>query len=728
MAESELSFTDVSGNLNVDSSTTSITLYPPKSDNPQLHGSWNVFGHWGPTDGKGNHGQNGTSDMNLQPSVYPGDTLTFGHRISAMYNGQYSGYDKYLFNYIIDDYLDLRRISVPLQWVDFPNSLTGMSPLERAPEYDIYLLKDKPELELKGTNTLDPNGIIAVLKYGVDFVHGDEIDIAQVLIDNGLPSNTHISQVRYDFTYAPGGLFSYSSSNLADSFFKYEFKIHNDWQESDKYDAVNDRTLLRNEITIYGKETTKPGFNYDQFDIQIWDFRSDIITGKIKCNENQVPGTSYWYDVNNVRLSCTSINSSRNSGNVSYGSYGNADFWSVNGDRLAYVTDIKEDVHPTTANTIEIVDAKEGEVLPGKNKIKATVSNIEDISLGQINRGGMTSYLYIPKAITLDLQDIVFYGAPTSGITVEVKDMKITQGNYNIYEVTWDSHGVEVDPATSFTLEIGVNVGDKLSDLTLHILTHLPNNADFFVLSTSEPKVTDTIKVRDNSNLTGMGEDTVLMKSSNVYKIISDYFVLTEKFVKGVLDTEYSKLGETTIDGEVSYKLDMTNKEGTDITSMLLMDVLPSVDDLGITDSVERGSDFTLVLNGPVKVDDRFTVFYRESKNPKRDVFNNILSKDNFGTITNPLDSEDGNWVEAHEVTDFENIHSFIIVLNEGDVIEVDEKFSIEFTTVVDQEDKETLSKIKEQKVAWNSFAYSVNGKPTVEPLQVGVVITPFVD
>lgn len=106
----------------------------------------------------------------------------------------------------------------------------------------------------------------------------------------------------------------------------------------------------------------------------------------------------------------------------------------------------------------------------------------------------------------------------------------------------------------------------------------------------------------------------------------------------------------------------------------------------------------------------------------------NILSKDNFGTITNPLDSEDGNWVEAHEVTDFENIHSFIIVLNEGDVIEVDEKFSIEFTTVVDQGDKVTLSKIKEQKVAWNSFAYSVNGKPTVEPLQVGVVITPFVD
>src|SRR5690625_2599391 len=82
----------------------------------------------------------------------------------------------------------------------------------------------------------------------------------------------------------------------------------------------------------------------------------------------------------------------------------------------------------------------------------------------------------------------------------------------------------------------------------------------------------------------------------------SQYNIKTEKLVIGELDEQFTYFGKTIPGGSIEYKLTLTNTIGKDISSMTLMDVLPSVDDLGITDNVSRGSKFTPTLEGPIQL------------------------------------------------------------------------------------------------------------------------------
>lgn len=113
--------------------------------------------------------------------------------------------------------------------------------------------------------------------------------------------------------------------------------------------------------------------------------------------------------------------------------------------------------------------------------------------------------------------------------------------------------------------------------------------------------------------------------SKNYYSVLSDYFIEVEKFVKGETDTEYKKSTEMNEEDSVSYRFDIKNKKGTNVTEFALIDVLPHVGDLGISNLAETGRQFDLSLMDEVKIDDRFTVYYSTSKNPSRSELNNLV-------------------------------------------------------------------------------------------------------
>ncbi|EAG7299749.1 hypothetical protein BLH01_16170, partial [Listeria monocytogenes] len=101
-------------------------------------------------------------------------------------------------------------------------------------------------------------------------------------------------------------------------------------------------------------------------------------------------------------------------------------------------------------------------------------------------------------------------------------------------------------------------------------------------------------------------------------------------------------------------------------------DVLPSENDLGITDNSERGSKFNLALTKAVEVPkewkDKVEVTYSTAKNPKRA---GILDKHTIYPIgTEPLvdntEATQADWLTASEVKDWSNIYSFKIELKEG--------------------------------------------------------------
>ncbi len=64
-----------------------------------------------------------------------------------------------------------------------------------------------------------------------------------------------------------------------------------------------------------------------------------------------------------------------------------------------------------------------------------------------------------------------------------------------------------------------------------------------------------------------------------------------------------------------------------------------------------------------------------------------------------------------------------MVVLKEGQSFLRDETAQVQLTTKIDAADTSLVSQLG-SKTAWNSFALAVNGKPTIEPLQIGVTVT----
>lgn len=716
-----ISYTSISGNVHTDQSSDSTTLYPSGIATPELNGLWNVFGHWGPTNAQGDFGYKGYDDMNMKPTVYPWGELGFAHRISSMYGGKYSGYHEYLFNYLIDESLILKTLSLPLEWVNFPDAINGSKPLRDFPEYDIYLLKNKVELDVKGNNDIDERDIIAKLVFGVDFNHGDVIDIEEVLSSRGYDKDTYIAQVRYDFSYAPGGAFNHTGAE-GSNMFRYKFAISNQWDQSSRYNETNDTTEVSNEITIYDKPIIDSSYHNPNFSIdytsEIWDFRENTINGTNACSDKVTPGKGWWPE-NGITISCMNILYREKADSVRPNGFGNSFFWDVNGFRTAYITNDTGIQIPTVSNTIELLDHTRGTVYSGDNTLQINVNNIKNLSQGTAEHNGLKSYISIPSDMELDLNDIeVIQG------DLNVEDIIITyittNGNYKYYEIDWNLNSLL--PGNSIQVNLGVNVGKKYQDLNLTINTDIPND-EFEILSVTEPKITDTIRVLDLQNFTKKGVEYEMIQSKNNYQVISDYYSAVEKSVKGSLDTTFSALGHNDLTGSATYNFSIENKEGRDISEFALMDVLPNVGDTGITDGFSRGSEFNILLEGPIQVHSKFEVFYSEQVNPSKKVLNEILVKDGFNLIDDSKAETNTQWISEDEVTSWSDIHSFIIVLKEGQVFENGELFSFHFKALVDQDSLEGLLTENYNLVAWNSFALAMNGKPSIEPLQVGLVL-----
>ena len=703
----EMSFTNISNKTLSDSDAVLVDLYPNATYIPKLNGSWNVFGTWGPIDGLGNHGYASTADMNVNPTVYGDDTLTYAHRLSSMYNGKLSGYTSYIVNYFVDDYLDLSELKLPSEWVNFPDSQNGIRPIDYPPTYEILLLSARVDMDI----TLDDNvanvgDILIALKIGTDFSHGDTIDIRQVLLDAGYSEDTHVAQVQYVFKDTPPGMFS-NTGAAGSNMFRYVFSISEDWKNSDKYDLTENRTRLKNDISIFALvDDTKTPLSDTSLVAEIWDFTEETIE-----SEN-----SSWLDLNNILVSKMYVNRLKD-GTVRFNGFGQSLFWDVNGPRMAYVTDDPVAYEPTVTNKIELLEKVSGEVYLGPNQLQVTVTNHPQTSVGKISPQGLESYILVPNEIAVNLT-----GFTASHDAVVEKVTDYTNTLYKLYKISWLPESDEaILPGTELSIVFNVEINSGFSALRLHVYTDLLIDRAFNIL-TGGDALTDTIIVPNEIGL-DYDEDYELLKSSNQYYLVDQYLVVTNKQVMGNLDTEFTTDGRMSLDGSTTYRLKFKNNVGKEISNLTLLDVLPSIGDLGITDGVSRGSEYGLVLDGPIDASQKFTIFYSTSKNPERDYLNNQLTLGGFIPITNPDNAEAATWVTEDQVTDWNQIHSFQIKLNADETLTVNEEFVFEFTTVVDSEDVAIFNELVKSYVAWNSFALTIDGYPIIEPLQVAVRI-----
>lgn len=149
--------------------------------------------HYGPIDGNGSYPSG--SNYNPNPTVTDQALLLFEHiivpRRFPVNKTKFFDYVDLNIEYWIDSRLILKELRTPGEWMFVPDASYDYGiPLNQEPEYDIYLTVNGTENPVPAVSNPEP----------------DAIYTRQML---GLSDTDQVTKIRYAFTRAPAGMYSY---------------------------------------------------------------------------------------------------------------------------------------------------------------------------------------------------------------------------------------------------------------------------------------------------------------------------------------------------------------------------------------------------------------------------------------------------------------------------------------------------------------------------------------
>ena len=251
------------------------------------------------------------------------------------------------------------------------------------------------------------------------------------------------------------------------------------------------------------------------------------------------------------------------------------------------------------------------------------------------------------------------------------------------------------------TFNVKVRSGTSSSDYT--------NLSGASATAATNQQISYPSGVLDTLDLNGNGSTTDYISQSTAasFNVGTSAAVDATKWVKGVLDkvyTKYPDYGVTVAGGSISYNINITNVGSVNLNNLILVDLLPSVGDVGVVDTSPRLSAWTPELTRPILVDNA-TVLYSTQANPDRT------------EVGGPTTGNAPSWsatlpADPTTVRSFKIIWNTSVVLTPGQAL----NFYIPMRAPLDAADGT---------IAWNSFAWAADptGFPhlSAEPNKVGV-------
>ncbi|MFU0787365.1 MAG: Fimbrial isopeptide formation D2 domain-containing protein [Enterococcus gilvus] len=406
------------------------------------------------------------------------------------------------------------------------------------------------------------------------------------------------------------------------------------------------------------------------------------------------------------------------------------------GPRTAEVVPIPPEATPIARSAINFDKSENGVIKAGENRI--TGSFVADKASPLPLNKQVSSIALLPVGTKIDTNSPEFrlnagsWDEATSNGDNTSGTIKIVSNDYNgtkrqLVKIIWNAD--RIYPGQKF--QYGFNtIIDKTAPTPLRMDTYGFSGDAKISVPSGAATLTDSYLQTDTDDINGNGNTTEpRVLSSNQYRMIKENKVDTTKLVKGDQDKAFSKFGHASPGGKIDYQLTMKNT-GSSIGTFAMMDVLPSVGDLGITDNVGRDSKFAPIMTGPISLpgewNGKVTIKYSEATNPKRDDLDKLVDYPSTTQhLENPAGAQLPQWKTVDQVSDWSKIHSFIVTLDDGKWTSgaaITLNFSMK---APDNLTKNLTDKSKDEKTraAWNSFAYTADNSQVVEPERVGVVV-----
>ncbi|MGY3749927.1 DUF11 domain-containing protein [Vagococcus acidifermentans] len=398
------------------------------------------------------------------------------------------------------------------------------------------------------------------------------------------------------------------------------------------------------------------------------------------------------------------------------------------------------------ASSVQYLENKDGVINLGKNKLQVKFTNL-DVS-NQLLKGQFQSIILLPRGALVnenDAPDFILHKHNAKKNLDNTKYEVITDEGKQKIKIDWpEDVDLSRNNAIEATFPIEIQEYADSSHQPIFYTTSTvpftksnsetdPNFQFIESITESVSVITDTFLELDTNDINDNdNKEEVVVRTGNQYYLIADTAAIVKQFVKGNKDNDFiDSVGRATNNGNVEYKLEINSFSNVD--NFMVIDRLPSVGDISITDIKDRESKFDISLSGPVEITgayaDYFQVFYSREKNPSvKELMDNVRypsstteKVEDNPTVKNP------NWQKT--VSEWSEIHSFKIVLKEGKVLPENSK--VDFIVKGSIPSKEITydltnpEKDIDERAAWNSFAYVMNNEQIIEPAKVGVVVDP---
>ena len=326
-------------------------------------------------------------------------------------------------------------------------------------------------------------------------------------------------------------------------------------------------------------------------------------------------------------------------------------------------------------------------------------------------------YDLLPEGVTYQIGS---WFLPTWGNTLGYSDPVFTyETDYNgtareLLKWEW-TNGIKIPPGEKVAVSFYATIPENISSGSPSFFNEFSIDANNIgvCLGTENP---------DTYDLDGDGDVLETFCTDQVGVSIAELVSIeSEKLVKGQLDsiyTKYPNIGTTLPGGVADYQLIVRNRGTVAMTDVVVIDILPSLDDSSVVTLVNRDSRWAPNLVGEVMAPTGVTVYYSTENNPCRSVEGMVPS--------GPVGCAAPGWTTTlpADVTSVQSLKFDFgtTILEPGDSILLEWPMRAPVGVL------NTIGAVPDS-IAWNSFGYVAsradNGTmlPPGEPIKVGMAV-----
>ncbi|MCV6636937.1 SdrD B-like domain-containing protein [Candidatus Albibeggiatoa sp. nov. NOAA] len=301
-------------------------------------------------------------------------------------------------------------------------------------------------------------------------------------------------------------------------------------------------------------------------------------------------------------------------------------------------------------------------------------------------------------------------------VTGKPNDAPLPQFNQDGNRLTWSWDGdsaYQLKTNKWLRVLLTVRVADTVSGVVENrAYTHSADPDSHVDLSKCAARLVDVNDIDGDGNTA----EKVCASQKAQFTVSSVAAMDAVKWVKGQLDDDWHRFpnsGRTVLAGGLDYQLIMSNIGNVPMSDVVVIDILPFVDDTGVIDLSNRDSQWRPELIGAVQAANDVVVYYSTAQNPCRE---EVLNP-------SPADCEAPQWstIIPADITSVRSLKFDFgeVVIEPGDELKLTWPMTAPITSPIGT-------------IAWNSFGYAAKRTDLgtyllpSEPIKVGVEVEDF--